>query len=96
LTADFGGSSYYDLFAMPVTAAGTARGGGPGGSPHQDPVSRRRIRGEEAKRDQGAGKVQQAGEDVGAALVAGSEAAMAGEPGDRAFDRPAVASEALG
>ena len=58
-------------------------------------VSQSRLRGEEAQGDEGAGEVKQAGEDVGATFVTGGEAAMAGEPGDRAFDRPAMPAQAL-
>ena len=63
---------------------------------HLELVSQPRIRGEEPQRNQRAGEVEQAGEDVGAALVAGGEAAVAEEPSDRALHDPAVPTEALG
>jgi hypothetical protein len=40
--------------------------------------------------------VKRADEDVGSTLVADGEAAVATEPSDRAFNRPAMPTEALG
>jgi hypothetical protein len=41
------------------------------------------------------GEGEECGEQVGVAFVADGEAAVAGEPGDGAFDLPAVSAEAL-
>jgi hypothetical protein len=43
--------------------------------------------------DQGAGQMQERGEDVGAALVADSQGAVGQRPGQRSLDLPAVTTQ---
>jgi hypothetical protein len=53
------------------------------------------LGGKEADAEQGAGQVEQPLEQVGAPLIADAQAAIAEQPGKRAFDHPAVPPESL-